>query len=93
MKKEMTNTQINEAVAKALGFSKVRLELSFPDFCNDLNACVVWMKPQCDYVDILLSDGMANVAVKINMSERSIVEKSAAKAWCLAFLKAKGVDK
>lgn len=110
-----SNTEINEAVAKALGFKQDGDAWAYnwegeidkygeryyrfylPDFCNSLDACEKWIEPQCRWWE-RADDG--EVTVRVNDSDNKFItayqigssnEKPTAKAWCLAFLKAKGI--
>jgi len=106
MKKELSNTEINGAVAKELNWFKpdsFKMGLNVPDFCNDLNACEKWILPKChDEVIIMISQEMKSTKVIIETDNKKwysdfndkveCENESTAKAWCLAFLKAKGVN-
>lgn len=115
-----SDTEINEAVAKALGFYSKRVTVKkalvpgiytvwysknnqsigtqIPDFCNSLDACEKWIEPQCRWWE-RADDG--EVTVRVKDSDNKFItayqigrsnEKPTAKAWCLAFLKAKGIE-
>ncbi len=91
-----SNTEINKLVAKEIGWFKTdsfQMGLPAPNFCESLDACDKWIKPQCHSFTVICTPYDVIVRVWLEKSYgRGKDKKSTAKAWCLAYLKAKGVE-